>query len=85
MTAEEYIKHYTSGQGGFESVSVDVALEAIKYAKQEAREDMMKDAIPANILTNQYGNKYIQSWSGLKQYDKYKNGDNVKLIIIKEE
>ncbi len=44
MTAEEYVKHYVSGQGGFESVSVDVALRAIEYAKQEAKQQLMKDA-----------------------------------------
>lgn len=58
---------------------------AMLAGMEKMREQMMKDAIPANILTNQYGNKYIQSWSGLKQYDKYKNGDKVKLIIIKQE
>ena len=33
MTAEEYVKHYASGQGGYESVPVDIALRAIEYAK----------------------------------------------------
>ena len=39
MTAEEYVKHYASGQGGFESVSVDVALKAIEYAKDKRVRD----------------------------------------------
>jgi hypothetical protein len=41
MTAEEYVKHYVSGQGGFKSVSVDIALRAIEYAKQEAKQQLM--------------------------------------------
>lgn len=44
MTAEEYVKHYASGQGGYESVPVDIALRAIEYAKQEAKQQMLAKA-----------------------------------------
>ena len=49
------------------------------------KQQLMKDAIPATVLTNQYGNKYIQSWSGLVQYDKYENRAKIKIIIVKED
>ena len=45
MTAEEYIKHYASGQGGFESVPVEVALRAIEYAKQEMKQQLIKEVL----------------------------------------
>ena len=49
MTAEEYVKHYASGQGGYESVPVDIALRAIEYAKQEAKEQMTANTADAMI------------------------------------
>jgi len=58
--------------------------EGKKAGMRYMRQLMLKEVIPAFIGTNQYGNKYIQGWSGLKQYDEFNNGDEVKIIIVKE-
>ena len=79
MTAEEYIKHYASGQGGFESVSVDVALRAIEYAKQQ----LMKDAVEGEIVKDIANNLYIGKAKVNK--NNFKFGDKVKLLVLKEE
>lgn len=78
--------HFAAWQKEQDKETIELAEDhAMLTGMEKMREQMIKDAIPANILTNQHGNKYIQSWSGLKQYDKYKNGDEVKIIIIKKE
>ena len=82
----EICRHFANWQKEQDQSIIELAEDHAMFAGMEKmKEQMMKDAIPANILTNQHGNKYIQSWSRLKQYDKYKNGDEVKLIIIKQE
>lgn len=88
MTAEEYVRHYVSGQGNFESVPLDVALRAIEYAKQEAKQQMMKDAIEREVKVDAGGYPYIDA---TELYD-YKNdkplakaGDKVKVVFIKNE
>lgn len=58
--------------------------EGKKAGMRYMRQLILKDAIPAFIGTNQYGNKFIQGWSGLNQYDEFDNGDEVKIIIVKE-
>ena len=58
--------------------------EGKKAGMRYMRQLMLKEAIPAFIDTNKYGNKYIQGWSGLNQYDEFDNGDEVKIIIVKE-
>lgn len=78
MTAEEYVKHYASGQGGFESVSVDVALRAIEYAKQEAKQKMMANAVDGTLLEG-----HLIRQKGITR--PLQSGDKVKLIIIKED
>ena len=83
MTAEEYIKHYASGQGGFESVSVDVALRAIEYAKQEMKQQLMKDAVEGEIVKDIANNLYIGKAKVNK--NNFKFGDKVKLLVLKEE
>lgn len=87
MTAEEYIKHYASGQGGFESVSVDIALRAIEYAKQEMKQQLMKDAVEVKVKVDAGGYPYIPQME-LYDYDKdvllAKEGDKYKVILIKE-
>ena len=75
MTAEEYVKHYASGQGGYESVPVDIALRAIEYAKREAKQQMMAKAVKVNI-----SNASIVS---LPVNCDLKVGD--KVLIIKED
>lgn len=89
MTAEEYVNHYASGQGGFVSVSVDVALRAIEYAKQEAKQQMMKDAIDTIVKVDAGGYPYIDRTIELYDYDKdiplAKEGDKYKVVLIKEE
>ena len=89
MTAEEYIKHYASGQGGFESVSVDIALRAIEYAKQEMKLQLMKDAVEVKVKVDAGGYPYVDRVIELYDYEKdiplAKAGDKVKLLVLKEE
>ena len=88
MTAEEYVKHYASGQGGYESVSVDVALMAIEYAKQEMKQQMMKDAVDAcvtDIRTYKEDNEVDFTVMYEKGIIPYEIEQEVKLIIIKED
>ena len=58
--------------------------EGKKAGMRYMRQLMLKEAIPAHVYINKYGNKYIQGWSGLNQYDEFDNGDEVKIIIVKE-
>ena len=91
MTAEEYVKHYASGQGGYESVSVDVALRAIRYAKQEMKQQLMAKA-KSGIGNN---DNYIQfeddTWIDLdpsmqlKPSFNVEEGEKVKVLVIKED
>lgn len=54
MTAEEYVKHYASGQGGYESVPVDIALRAIEYAKRETKQQFENNRLKhCNNITNE--------------------------------
>ena len=77
---EEEIGRYFK-ENGNKWAYIDVARHFANWQKQQ----MMKDAVPATVLTNQYGNKYIRSWSGLREYNKFKNGDEVKVYLIKED
>ena len=87
MTAEEYVKHYASGQGGYESVPVDIALRAIEYAKREAKQQMMAKAVDATVHIEAGNYPYIPQIE-LYDYDKdvplAKEGDKYKVVLIKE-
>lgn len=89
MTAEEYVKHYASGQGGYESVPVDIALRAIGYAKREAKQQLMAKAVDAVVKVDAGGYPYIDRTIELYDYDKdiplAKKGDKYKVILIKED
>ena len=37
--------------------------------------------VPANVMLNQYDNKYISSWSGLKEYNNFKLNEEIKILI----
>lgn len=37
--------------------------------------------VPANVILNQFGNKYISSWSGLKEYDNFQLNEEIKILI----
>jgi hypothetical protein len=81
MTAEEYVKHYASGQGGYESVPVDIALRAIEYAKREAKQQMMTKAIDAQC----FGFQGAALFSFRLPVGNYLVGSEVKVIVIKED
>lgn len=46
----------------------------------------MKDVneVPATVMVNKYGNRFISSWSGLKEYDGLKEGQEIKILIPKK-
>lgn len=37
--------------------------------------------VPANVMLNQYGNKYISSWSGLKEYNNFQLNEEIRILI----
>ena len=37
--------------------------------------------VPANVMLNQFGNKYISSWSGLKEDDNFKVNEEIKILM----
>ena len=37
--------------------------------------------VPANVMLNQYDNKYISSWSGLKEYNNFQLNEEIKILI----
>ena len=96
MTAEEYIKAYTRGcsneliGGGYhEWLTPENALAAVELAREEMKEQMMKDAIEGEVKTLYRHIVYVESVgfdSG--SIDKNKQsvfaGDKVKVIIVKE-
>lgn len=78
MTAEEYVKHYASGQGGHVSVPVDIALRAIEYAKREVKQQMMEKAIETTFNISLPPDLYYKLWiKGCKEGD--------KLLVIKKD
>lgn len=66
-------------------VSIEKLLDISSNFANWQKQLMMKDAVPATVLRNQHGNKYIQSMSGLVQYDKFEIGDIVKVMFMKED
>ena len=40
--------------------------------------------VPATVMVNKYGNRFISSWSGLKEYDDLKKGEEIKILIPKK-
>ena len=40
--------------------------------------------VPATVMVNKYGNRFISSWSGLKEYDDLKEGQEIKIVISKK-
>ena len=40
--------------------------------------------VPATVLVNKYGNRFVSSWSGLKEYDDFKEGEEIKILIPKK-
>lgn len=40
--------------------------------------------VPATVMVNKYGNRFISSWSGLKEYDDLKEGQEIKILIPKK-
>ena len=85
MTAEEYVKHYASGQGGYESVPVDIALRAIEYAKREAKQQMMAKA--GNGRVNSVSNRQTRAHITVV-FDSPRDIevlDRLKVIVIKED
>ena len=39
--------------------------------------------VPATVMVNKYGNRFISSWPGLKEYDNFKKGEEIKIVIPK--
>ena len=84
MTAEEYIKAYTRGcsnelvYGGYhEWLTPENALAAVELARKE----MKKDAVEGKMELNHIVVSYAEL---AKSFPKGKDGDKVKVIIIKE-
>ena len=40
--------------------------------------------VPATVMVNKYGNYFISSWPGLKEYDDLKEGQEIKIIVPKK-
>ena len=40
--------------------------------------------VPATVMVNKYGNRFIFSWSGLEEYDDLKKGEEIKILIPKK-
>ena len=40
--------------------------------------------VPATVMVNKYGNRFISSWSGLKEYNGFKEGEEIKILIPKK-
>ena len=40
--------------------------------------------VPATVMVNKYGNRFISSWSGLKEYNDFKEGEEIKILIPKK-
>ena len=42
------------------------------------------NVVPATVMVNKYGNRFISSWPGLKEYDDLKEGQEIKILIPKK-
>ena len=85
MTAEEYIHSHSVYE---DTISILDAKKAIKMAKEEAKEQLTKDAIDGlYIHRNRYTKKNVLHGFDVTcdAIQRFKKGDKVKLIIIKED
>jgi len=61
---------------------VDALSDTISFlATLEVKE---VNEVPATVMVNKYGNRFISSWSGLKEYDDFKEGQEIKILIPKK-
>lgn len=82
MTAEEFLHSF--GYSRSTMVSLEVALQAVFLARIDAEKDLLKKAIDARIHNNNMAVDECDLASALSR-EKVKEGDKVKLIIVKEE
>ncbi len=89
MTAEEYIEENAHSHSVYEdTISILVAKKAIKMAKEEVKEQLTKDALDGlYIHRNRYTKKNVLHGFDVTcdAIQRFKKGDKVKLIIIKED
>lgn len=78
-----YLNCIQTNKFSIDSTGTVLPREMAKFGAEWQKQQMIEEAIPAFIGTNRYGNKYIQGWAGLNQYDEFDNGDEVKIIIVK--
>jgi hypothetical protein len=84
---EKAIKSIYAGR---EYVGIPYDEECIVRGLQKA-EDIINtlevkevNEVPATVMVNKYGNRFISSWSGLKEYDGLKEGEEIKILIPKK-
>ena len=73
---EEYDCAYRDGN--------NAALYALK-GRINALEVKEVDEIPARIEVNKYHNRFISSWAGLCQYDNFRIGEEIKILLPKNK
>ena len=54
------------------------------FNKLDTLEVKEVNEVPATVMVNKYGLRFISSWPGLKEYDDLKEGEEIKILIPKK-
>lgn len=82
------IKLQIAKLGNFESDKIglfnDMSLYDDILSFIDTHEVKEVNEVPATVMTNKHGNRFISSWPGLREYDDLKEGQEIKIIISKK-
>lgn len=72
--------------GAFASWADENHYSTLEYIKNflDTIEEEEVNEIPATVMVNKYGNRFISSWPGLKEYDDLDEGQEIKIVISKK-
>lgn len=76
--------------GGFKSIR-EHECDSCIVGQYEEMEEILNtlevkevNEVPATVMVNKYGNRFISSWPGLKEYNDFKEGQEIKIVIPKK-
>lgn len=80
---KDYLIQYLTGMANAECCDDNTERIIKKYIIPHINTIEVKEVneIPASIEINRYGNRFISTWSGLCQYDNFKIGDEIVILL----
>lgn len=82
---DDICRHFAEWQRKQDQETIELAEDhAMLAGMMKEREEMIKDAINAEVLTNFYY-RYLLPEVSTSIFDSFKTGDKVKIIVIKKD